>query len=154
MSNSDKHIGYSLVDVSLEDLKIDYRFFSSEDDKVFFDIQSQYLANRESQHVAIRQSITYAREGRKPFLKSEIFFSFLLNEHAWSAFREEDRIVLPRDFAMVLVNISIGTCRGILCVKTEATPFSKFYLPPIVLDEIVKEDIPCYYVDGEKEKDS
>ena len=37
--------------------------------------------------------------------------------------------------------IAVGTARGILHAKTEATKFNQFLIPPINVVELIKDDI-------------
>ena len=49
-------------------------------------------------------------------------------------------MIVPKGFLAHLAMITTGTSRGVLFAKTEATPFSKFIVPTLNVEEMIKKD--------------
>jgi len=54
---------------------------------------------------------------------------------------KKKQVILPRDFALHIATITVGTARGILHARTEGTNFNGMVLPPINLTEIITADV-------------
>lgn len=78
-----------------------------------------------------------------PFIIIEASCYFKIKPDNWGQFynTKTKKISLPKGFATHLALLTVGTARGILHTKTENTPYNRFYLPTINLNELVKEDI-------------
>jgi hypothetical protein len=68
---------------------------------------------------------------------------FSIEEKGWAAFynQEANNITVPQRFMCHLAVLVIGTTRGILHVKTENTPFNRFFVPTINVTETIREDV-------------
>lgn len=80
-------------------------------------------------------------QGKKVFLKIQVSCHFKIEETAWTSFRNEDQLIVPKGFLAHLVMITTGTTRGVLFAKTEGTTFSKYLIPTINVAEMIKEDV-------------
>lgn len=80
---------------------------------------------------------------KNPFLIIEVGNYFNIDEDSWNKFIDEkdSSITFPKGFASHLVLLTIGTTRGVLHSKTENTPFNKFLLPTINVNELIKTDV-------------
>ena len=77
------------------------------------------------------------------FMVAEAFCHYLVEPGCWSELsnaRSKD-VVLPKAFINSLAGISVSTVRGVLCAKTENTPFSKYFVPLIMVDLNQGEDL-------------
>ncbi|WMX16300.1 hypothetical protein [Aureispira sp. CCB-E] len=77
-----------------------------------------------------------------PFIILNMSCEFEIEEDVWnqSIDKEGSSISFPRNFLLHLVATTVGTARGILYTKTEHTPFNKYLLPMLNINELVKED--------------
>lgn len=75
-----------------------------------------------------------------PFIIIQMACDFQVENRCWEGFEnnEKNEIIIPEGFLRHLAVITVGTTRGALHVKTENTPFNKFFLPTVDLTEIVK----------------
>lgn len=82
-------------------------------------------------------------QNKSPFLILEIGCNFEIIEDHWkNLFNIETKeLKLPIGLARHLVMLTVGTLRGVLHAKTENTPFNKFFIPTINVNDLVKEDI-------------
>lgn len=78
-----------------------------------------------------------------PFIIIHIACDFLVDTAAWESFenKEKKEITIPEGFLRHLAVLAVGTARGALHVKTENTPFNKYFIPTVDLTEIVKGDV-------------
>ncbi|WP_035673262.1 hypothetical protein [Flavobacterium sp. 83] len=82
-------------------------------------------------------------QDKSPFLLLEIGCHFEIIEEHWKNLFNSDtkELKLPKELARHLVMLTVGTLRGVLHAKTENTPFNKFFIPTINVNDLVKEDL-------------
>ena len=82
-------------------------------------------------------------QDKNPFLLLEIGCHFEIFQEHWDEMysTEQQEIKLSKGLAMHLVVLCTGTLRGVLHAKTENTPYNKYFLPTINVNELIKEDI-------------
>ena len=82
-------------------------------------------------------------ENGNAFLIMEVFCHYVIEQECWRELSAEDTndVKLPKRLINNLVAIAISTARGALCAKTENTPFSKFFLPVIMITPEKGEDL-------------
>ncbi|MFN8366667.1 MAG: hypothetical protein U0Y96_05435 [Candidatus Kapaibacterium sp.] len=67
--------------------------------------------------------------------------SYSIEPKSWANMFDNNTIVLPRDFVIHIVSLTIGAIRGIFHAKTEGTVYNGFILPPIDLITLVPSDV-------------
>lgn len=99
-------------------------------ENVTFNITVKPGCNTNLKAVAISVEARFLEESQ-PFLMLKTNSFFELRPETWEEFTDKEtrNVVIPESFIVSLVQISISQSRGILCAKTEATPFAKFMLP-------------------------
>lgn len=82
-------------------------------------------------------------QDKGPFLLLEIGCHFEIIEEHWVKLynSETKELKLPKELARHLVMLTVGTLRGVLHAKTENTPFNKYFIPTINVNDLVKEDL-------------
>ncbi len=88
------------------------------------------------------------KQGKNLILITEISFKYGLTKESWEDV-DETKKKLPLGFIRHIASLSIGTQRGIILARTKDTPLHKVILPPISLEEVIKED---YILDTSKVK--
>jgi len=76
-----------------------------------------------------------------PLLVLELSCFFEIREEDWIKFKQDNKIIIPKELLAHFGVHTIGTARGILHCKTEGTQFNTFILPPINVSERITEDI-------------
>ena len=132
-------IQYTLRGVSIEQFATP---FEPSSDNIQLNLNIPVRTNYQERSFAIGANIQFLEED-KPFLVAEVFCHYLIEESCWIALTDNysKDAVLPKDFVRNLVRIAISTSRGVLCAKTEKTPFAKYLLPVIEMQEDQGEDI-------------
>lgn len=77
----------------------------------------------------------------KVIIVIEVACEFDIEPKAWESMRNNNQLVIPMGLARHLGVITVGTARGVLHAKTTNTPFNKFYLPTVSVEEMVDEDV-------------
>ena len=54
---------------------------------------------------------------------------------------ENGDVVIPRRLLVQLASLNYGTLRGIIIERTKGTPFSSVFLPPLIVEDIITEDL-------------
>lgn len=127
-----KEIKYSLRGVSIEQFATP--FIPSSDDydvNVSIPIKSNYQEHA----IAIGANVQFLAEG-KVFIVAEAFCHYQIEPDCWKELSDSDSrdVILPKGFIGDLARIAVSTVRGVLCAKTENTPFSKYFLPLIMVN--------------------
>lgn len=132
-------IQYTLRGVSIDQFAAP---FEPSSDNIQLNLNIPVRTNYQERSFAIGANIQFLEEG-KPFLVAEIFCHYLIEESCWIVLTDNysKDAVLPKDLVRNLVRIAISTSRGVLCAKTEKTPFAKYLLPVIEMQEDQGEDI-------------
>lgn len=133
-------IQYTLRGVSIEQFAT--LFEPSTDNNIHLHLNIPIRANYQERSFAIGANIQFL-ENDKPFLIAEVLCHYIIEEPCWIELTgnlSKDAI-LPKDLVRNLVRIAISTSRGALCARTENTPFSKFILPIIEMQDNQGDDL-------------
>ena len=69
---------------------------------------------------------------------------FKIHPEDWKNMQTEDGLTIPKSVMEILAAHTIGTSRGILFCKTESTPFNSLIIPPINVENMMKDE--CEFV--------
>jgi len=124
-----KEINYALRGVTIEQFAT---LFEPKSEKIELNVSIPIKTNYNDKSLAVGANIQYIEDG-KPFMVAETFCHYGIEPSCWEELSNgsSEDVHLPKDFIDTLVRIAIGTIRGAICVKTENTPFAKFFLPII-----------------------
>ncbi len=130
---------YSLRGVSIEQFATPSE---PSGDNIQLNLNVPIRTNYQERTIAVGANIQFL-ENDKIFLIAEVMCHFIIDESYWNELTDDcsKDAVLPKSLVKDLVRIAISTSRGALCAKTENTPYSKFYLPIIELQEEQEEDV-------------
>lgn len=134
-----KGIQYTLRGVSIEQFATP---FEPASDNTEVNVAIRIKTNYQEQAIAVGANVQFLEDG-KAFLVAEVFCHYLIESNCWKELSEGDTkdVILPKEFVNSLAGIAVSTVRGVLCAKTENTPFSKFYLPLIMVNPKDGEDV-------------
>lgn len=104
----------------------------------------QFLLNPELQQVGVSASFDF-KQNQSVIMKIVVSCHFRIGNDAWYSFIEGNNVRLPLDFATNLFAITAGATRGVLSSKTEHSPFSKFVLPLLDVQNIITSDVIFIY---------
>jgi hypothetical protein len=141
MEDKDKIVRFNLIKISTEQFAI-AGDIPPENAKIAFTTNLQFKSSSENRIVVAFTKFNFEYEG-KPFLIVEGSCQFNIHPEDWQSFenKENDTIVIPKALLTHLAMLTVGTTRGILHAKTENTPHNRFFIPPVNLNIIIKEDL-------------
>ncbi|NLP58565.1 hypothetical protein [Lutibacter sp. B1] len=141
MSKEKNGVGFSLAKINTMQFAIIKDSFK-EGLPVNLDLNIKFGLNVEHKVLSVFFTFKLLQE-KNPFLIIEVGNYFNIDGDSWSKFIDENNntITFPKGFASHLVLLTIGTTRGVLHSKTENTPFNKFVLPTINVNELIKSDV-------------
>ncbi|MDE6378339.1 MAG: hypothetical protein K2K72_06310 [Duncaniella sp.] len=128
-----KNLKASLRGVSVEQFATLFEPASS--DRIELELTIPVKTNYDERSFAIGANIQYLEDG-KPFMVAEAFCHYIIEKECWDTLSENStkNAIIPGETMDNLTRISVSTLRGIICAKTENTPFSKFFLPLLEID--------------------
>ena len=132
-------IQYALRGVSIDQFATP---FEPTSDNIQLNLNVPIRTNYHEHTIAVGANIQFL-ESDKPFIIAEVMCHFIIEEPCWNALTENGTkdAVLPKGLVNNLARIAISTSRGALCAKTEKTPFARFFLPIIEMQEGQGEDV-------------
>ena len=74
-------------------------------------------------------------------LKSEFQTYFEISKESIDEMTKDHVVVIPKGLLCQFASLSYGSYRGVLYMKTINTVLDNLILPPLYLDEVIKEDI-------------
>lgn len=141
MADKDKIVRFNLIKISTEQFAI-AGDIPPENATIAFNINLQFKSSSENRIIIAFTKFNFGYEG-KPFLIVEGSCQFNIHPEDWLTFenKEKDTVVIPKSLLTHLAMLTVGTTRGILHSKTENTPYNRFFIPPVNLNILVKEDL-------------
>ena len=132
-------IQYALRGVSIDQFATPYEPTS---DNIQLNLNIPIRTNYQEHSIAVGANIQFL-ESDKPFIIAEVMCHFIIEESCWNTLTENETkdAVLSKELVNNLARIAISTSRGALCAKTEKTPFARFFLPIIEMQEGQGEDV-------------
>ena len=132
-------IQYALRGVSIDQFATPFEPTSN---NIQLNLNIPIRTNYHEHTIAVGANIQFL-ESDKPFIIAEVMCHFIIEDSCWNALTENGKkdAVLPKGLVNNLARIAISTSRGALCAKTEKTPFARFFLPIIEMQEGQGEDV-------------
>ena len=132
-------IQYALRGVSIDQFATP---FEPTSDNIQLNLNIPIRTNYQEHSIAVGANIQFL-ESDKPFIIAEVMCHFIIEESCWNTLTENETkdAVLSKELVNNLARIAISTSRGALCAKTEKTPFARFFLPIIEMQEGQGEDV-------------
>lgn len=75
------------------------------------------------------------------FLESELQTFYSIDKESIEGMTNGNELVVPRGLLCQFASLAYGSYRGVLYMKTLNTPMNNLILPPLYLDEVIKEDV-------------
>jgi hypothetical protein len=141
MENKEQ-ISFGLRQITTEQFAVIESAFDAKNNNIELGTGLRFGFNTDKRIIIPLLAINFSQD-KSPFLLLEIGCHFEIIEEHWNNLYNNDTKVLklPKELARHLVMLTIGTLRGVLHAKTENTPFNKFFIPTINVNDLVKEDL-------------
>lgn len=134
------NIGFALIKVTTEQFAIIESNFEN-GSEIKLHINFRFAADFKQKVVAVFNSFTFETND-KQFLLIEAGCHFVITPESWEKMFDStlNKLVVPKGFLHHMAMLTVGTCRGILHVKTENTRFNQYHIPTINVAELIKKD--------------
>ncbi len=134
-------IGFALSKITTEQFAIIEDCFDNEKD-INLVTSVKFGLDKENKVIVVFAGFKF-EQNNCPFMVLEVSCQFEINDEAWNLFlnNESKELNVPKQFIKHLVVLTVGTARGVLHSKTENTPYNKYFLPTINVNDLVKDDI-------------
>lgn len=141
MAKNKKSFGFTLNKITTEQ----YAQVSeppAKQEKISLSTEFKFGFNHSQRAIGAFTNFRFDNDG-EPFLLLEVACHFQIEEESWNAFidKENNHIVLPKDFAAHLLMITVGTARGVLHSKTENSSYNEFFIPLLNVAKLINSDI-------------
>lgn len=132
-------IKYALRGTSIEQFAT---LFMPQSDEIELGISVPIKTNYDEHTFAVGANIRFVEKGN-PFLVVEVFCHYVIEGQTWEGLSDSSKrdVVLPRELVDALARVAVSTARGVICARTENTPFSKFFLPIVEVGNPQGEDL-------------
>jgi hypothetical protein len=83
-------------------------------------------------------------QNNQVFLKSELQTFFEIIKESIDKLTNENVITIPRGLLCQFASLAYGSFRGVIYMKAINTTLSNLILPPMYLDEVIKDDMKIH----------
>ena len=83
-------------------------------------------------------------QNNQVFLKSELQTFFEIIKESIDELTNENVITIPRGLLCQFASLNYGSFRGVIYMKAINTTLSNLILPPMYLDEVIKDDMKIH----------
>lgn len=127
-----KDIKYELCGVTVEQFAT---LFEPQSDNIGLEVAIPIKTNYDGRAFAVGADVQFT-ENSKTFLVAKVYCHYDIEKSCWDELSDGGTkdVELPKQFMDSLARIAVGTARGVICAKTENTPFSRYSLPVIELE--------------------
>lgn len=134
-------IRFRMVRISTEQFAILTKDAPSTDAKINLETQLGFKEALSDRQIACDIIFKFG-VNESPFLLLNVMCAFEVSKDDWAGMIQRDgSIILPKGFLGHIAMHTVGTARGILHIKTEGTPFNRYILPAINVEQMIEDDI-------------
>lgn len=140
MEKNDK-IRFALVEIRTEQFTT-FNEKVEEGNEIELQTSLGFKVNEENKQVGVYIKIEFI-QNEKSLIIIETSNHFIIHPEAWEQFCsvKNTKLIIPENFAIHLVGLSLGTTRGVLHAKTENTSFNKYFIPTIAVKNLMNKDV-------------
>ena len=109
-------------------------------DVVGINTEFGFSYNKTARVLRCETTLNFVQEN-KIFLKCAIQTFFEIEEDSVVNLKTSEGIEFPREMLCQFASLSYGSMRGVLYVKSINTPIGNLVLPPLYVDEVIKENL-------------
>lgn len=132
--------GFQLIKLTTEQFALIEEAYREDDEEISLGIGLKFGQIDSDRMIASYVKVQFEQSG-SPFLLLEVAHHYVIEPVTWEKLNSAGSLILPKDFAVHLTALTIGSIRGVLHCKTENTPFNTFVLPTVNVTELLKDDV-------------
>lgn len=134
------NIQYRFIKMDLTQFSPEWEQYNAENKTVGINTNFHFAFNKDAGIVKCETVLTFVQENRI-FLKTALQTFYEIKRESIDEMTKETEIVIPKLLLCQFASLAYGSYRGILYMKTVNTAISDLVLPPLYLEEVIKEDL-------------
>jgi len=132
-----ENIAYSIAKLNVKQFAIINDLYDKESKDIDISIGIKVGSNIEKKDIVVVLKVEFIQK-KKPFIILETESFYKTDDDFWDNLEKSSDNDIPKNLAVRLLNISLGTFRGILFEKLNNTEFDEFLFPLINADELLE----------------
>ena len=137
MNNS---IQYKFIKIDLTQFSPEWDKYDSENPSVGIETNFNFSFNKTEGVLRCTTSLHFIQEDQI-FLKTELQTFYEISKESIEELVGENVLTIPKGLLCQFASLAYGSYRGVLYMKTINTPLSNLILPPMYLNEVIKDDM-------------
>ena len=117
--------------------------YDSSNDSVGIETNFNFSFNKTEGILKCATNLTFIQENQ-PFLKSELQTFYEISKESIAELTSEEVITIPKALLCQFASLAYGSFRGVIYMKTINTALCNLILPPMYLDEVIKDEMKIY----------
>ena len=117
--------------------------YDSSNDSVGIETNFNFSFNKTEGILKCATNLTFIQENQ-PFLKSELQTFYEISKESIAELTSEEVITIPKALLCQFASLAYGSFRGVIYMKTINTALCNLILPPMYLDEVIKDDMKIH----------
>lgn len=136
-------IQYKFIKMDLTQFSPEWEKYDSSNDSVGIETNFNFSFNKTEGILKCATNLTFIQENQ-PFLKSELQTFYEISKESIAELTSEEVITIPKALLCQFASLAYGSFRGVIYMKTINTALCNLILPPMYLDEVIKDDMKIH----------
>lgn len=137
MNNS---IQYKFIKIDLTQFSPEWDKYDSENPSVGIETNFNFSFNKAEGVLRCTTSLHFIQEDQV-FLNTELQTFYEISKESIEDLVSENVLTIPKILLCQFASLAYGSYRGVLYMKTINTPICNLILPPMYLNEVIKDDM-------------
>lgn len=133
-------IQYKFIKIDLTQFSPEWDRYDSENSAVGIETNFNFSFNKAEGVLRCTTSLHFIQEDHV-FLKTELQTYYEISKESIDGLVSENVLTIPKILLCQFASLAYGSYRGVLYMKTINTPLSNLILPPMYLNEVIKDDM-------------
>lgn len=140
METKEPIVGFQIGRIATEQFAMLPEFYQNSE-PIHIQHELEFGADSNNKRIYVRKTARFQHTNDQVFLLISVGCHFNIKPEDWSKLQETPMsdTIIPKDVAIHLAMLTVGTLRGILHVKTENTIFNQYIFPPFDVTSLVPE---------------
>ena len=137
------NIQYRFIKMDLTRFSPEWDRYNTGDPSVGIETNFNFSFNKSEGILKCVTNLTFI-QNNQVFLKSELQTFFEITKESIDELTNENVITIPRGLLCQFASLAYGSFRGVIYMKAINTTLSNLILPPMYLDEVIKDDMKIH----------
>ena len=133
-------IQYKFIKIDLTQFSPEWDKYDSENPGVGIETNFNFSFNKTEGVLRCTTNLHFIQDDQV-FLKTELQTYYEISKESIDGLVSENVLTIPKGLLCQFASLAYGSYRGVLYMKTINTPLSNLILPPMYLNEVIKDDM-------------